>query len=452
MAAPFKILVMADFAPGREAQPPLTLGDAGVDGLMSSLAPGLKLGAPVVDLVFNKLEDFTPPALTRGRKELEQDSDQLTSVLHHPEFQTIESAWRGLEFLCRNLPDEGVVIEILNTSKDDLRQRFYDQVFMPEYNGQTAVPLGIALADFDFDHKPGSLEVLKDLAKMGEALQVPIVAQTTARFFGVSHLLHLAALSAVDQKLLGPEYTSFLSFRESDEATWMGLMVNRFLLREPYEMLSYTEPASADKPERYLWGRAVWMLGANLVRAWADHGHPVGVSGTGMGGQQSGLAVRELPISRKEKVTTPLEAVFPQPLVEMLPYFGLSPLTQIPTDLGGAQQPDTAYLHLAANLRRFNDPTGRRPGLLTVYTTIAYALMLGRAGALALGLAPELAGLGPDEAAQKLTQRLKEELGPLGQGQVEVTPAEGGLAVKLIPKVLIHSKPVELQFVAPLGS
>jgi hypothetical protein len=319
---------------------------------------------------------------------------------------------------------------------------------MPEYNGETEVPLGAALLDFDFDHKPGSLEVLKDLAKMGQSLQVPLAAQTTAAFFGVGHLLHLPALKDLDKRLAGPEYTSFLGLRQREEATWLCLCMNRFLLRPTHETPSYSEPASADKPERYLWGRAIWVLGANLVRSWGAQGHPLGISGSGDGGQ-SGLTVRELPISRTEKVSTPLEAVLPLAQVEMLPYFGLSPLTQLPVELG-AQQPDMAYLHLAANLRHFTDPSGAQPGLLTVYTTLAYSLILGRAGALGLRLVPEVSSLAPPEAAGRLRERLAEELGPLAQGELTVTPTEDGLQVKLVPELLIHSKPLEVELTIPL--
>lgn len=450
MAPPLKILVAADFSPQAPAGPPLRLGDEGVDGLMAALRPGLKLGEPVVDLVFDRLEDFTPAALRQGRPELERSGDALTSVLHHPGFMALESAWRGLAFLARALPAEGVVLEVLNAPAGQLRQRLYDHVLMPQYRGECAEPLGMALLDYDFDHKPASLEVLADLAKMGESLQAPLVAQTTAAFFGVSHLLHLAALQGLDTRLAGPEYTSYNALRQKSEATWLGLCLNRFLLRPPWDMPGYGEPASADHPERYLWGRAVWILGANLARAWARDGHPAGISGSGPMGAQSGLATRDLPVSRSEKITTPLEAVFPQAMVEMLPYFGLSPLTQMPPELSGGQQQDTAYLHLAANLRRFTDPTGRQPGLLTVYTTLAYSLMLGRVANLAMDLAGAAAGQGPEEAAGTVCDGLKASLGPLAEGEVSVEPGEGGLAVRVVPKILIHSKPVELELELPL--
>lgn len=450
MATPFKIVVLADFAPGRPAEPPLVLDSGGVDGLMASLSPGLKLGDPLIDAVFKRLEDFTPPELTKGRKELEQDPDQLTKVLHHPLFQSMESAWRGLDFLARRLPEEGVILEILNTPADDIRQRFYDHVFLPHYNGETKHPLGQVLLDFDFDHKPSSLEVLKDLAKMGESLQAPLACQTTASFFGVGHLLHLAALSGLDQRLQGPEYTSFLGFREHPEATWLSLLLNRFLLRLPHQFPSYTEPASADKPDTYLWGKAVWVLGANLARAWGKHAEPAGISGMGEDGQQTGLPTRELPLSRKEKVETPLEAVLPQPIVEMLPYFGLSPLTQLPMELG-TQQPGMVYIHVAVNLRRFTDPTARQPGLLTVYTTLAYSIILGRASALAQAALPKLSGTEPQEAADRLSDILKDELGPMAQGELEVSPVEGALHVRLVPKLLIHSKQLQIEFDLPFN-
>ena len=74
-------------------------------------------------------------------------------------------------------------------------------------------------------------------------------------------------------------------------------------------------------------------------------------------GEQTGLATRELPLSRKEKVQTPLEAIMPMPLVEMLPYFGLTPMTQFPREVQSGVGEDTVYPHLAVNLRSFTDPS-----------------------------------------------------------------------------------------------
>ena len=59
-------------------------------------------------------------------------SRQLDAIMHHPEFQEIESTWRGLKFLVdRTDFRRNVKIELLDVSKDDLRQDFEDA---PEIN------------------------------------------------------------------------------------------------------------------------------------------------------------------------------------------------------------------------------------------------------------------------------------------------------------------------------
>src|SRR5246500_2983438 len=48
-------------------------------------------------------------------------SEQLNLILHHPDFQKLEGAWRGLHYLVNNTEtDEMLKIRVLNISKQDL--------------------------------------------------------------------------------------------------------------------------------------------------------------------------------------------------------------------------------------------------------------------------------------------------------------------------------------------
>src|SRR5436190_4163310 len=48
-------------------------------------------------------------------------TEQTNLILHHPDFQRIESAWRGLHYLVNNTEtDEQLKIRFLNISKQDL--------------------------------------------------------------------------------------------------------------------------------------------------------------------------------------------------------------------------------------------------------------------------------------------------------------------------------------------
>uniref|UniRef100_UPI000B2CEF07 type VI secretion system contractile sheath domain-containing protein n=1 Tax=Nissabacter archeti TaxID=1917880 RepID=UPI000B2CEF07 len=56
-----------------------------------------------------------------------QISRQLDAVMHHNAFQQVESAWRGLKSLVdRTDFRQNVKIDVLDVSKDDLRQDFED--------------------------------------------------------------------------------------------------------------------------------------------------------------------------------------------------------------------------------------------------------------------------------------------------------------------------------------
>ncbi len=56
-----------------------------------------------------------------------QISQQLDEVMHHSEFQRVESAWRGLKFLVdRTDFRQNVKIELLDISKQDLLADFED--------------------------------------------------------------------------------------------------------------------------------------------------------------------------------------------------------------------------------------------------------------------------------------------------------------------------------------
>jgi len=48
-------------------------------------------------------------------------TEQINLIMHHPEFQQLESAWRGLHHLVNNTEtDEMLKIRVMNVSKNDL--------------------------------------------------------------------------------------------------------------------------------------------------------------------------------------------------------------------------------------------------------------------------------------------------------------------------------------------
>lgn len=52
-------------------------------------------------------------------------STQLSKVMHHEQFQKIESTWRGLYYFCQETPSHSLIkIRMLNTTKKELVKDF----------------------------------------------------------------------------------------------------------------------------------------------------------------------------------------------------------------------------------------------------------------------------------------------------------------------------------------
>ena len=87
-------------------------------------------------------------------------SNQMDEILHHPSFQSLESAWRGLQLLVdRTNFRENIKIEILNVSKEDLLDDFedspevmqsglYKHVYTAEYGQFGGEPVGAIIANY----------------------------------------------------------------------------------------------------------------------------------------------------------------------------------------------------------------------------------------------------------------------------------------------------------------
>ncbi len=87
-------------------------------------------------------------------------SRQMDEILHHPDFQSLESAWRGLQLLVdRTNFRENIKIEILNVSKQDLLDDFedspevmqaglYKHIYTAEYGQFGGQPFGAIIANY----------------------------------------------------------------------------------------------------------------------------------------------------------------------------------------------------------------------------------------------------------------------------------------------------------------
>src|ERR1700692_4801770 len=117
-------------------------------------------------------------------------TEQINLILHHEDFQGLESAWRGLHYMVNNTEtDETLKIKVLNISKKELgrtlkkfRGTAWDQspvfkkVYEEEFGQFGGEPFGLLVGDYYFDHSPMDTQLLADIAQVAAGAHAPFIA------------------------------------------------------------------------------------------------------------------------------------------------------------------------------------------------------------------------------------------------------------------------------------
>ncbi|MGL4967645.1 MAG: type VI secretion system contractile sheath domain-containing protein, partial [Inquilinus sp.] len=107
-------------------------------------------------------------------------SAQINEILHHEEFQQLESAWRGLHHLVFNTEtDETLKIRVFPISKKELSRTLrkykgiawdqsplFKKIYEEEYGQIGGEPYGCLIGDYYFDHSPPDVELLSAVSQI----------------------------------------------------------------------------------------------------------------------------------------------------------------------------------------------------------------------------------------------------------------------------------------------
>ena len=240
-------------------------------------------------------------------------SKQVDQVLHHQDFQKLESAWRSLKYLVDNTDfRENTKINILNVSKSELIDDFEDAPEIPksalyklaytaEYGQFGGHPYGLIVGNFDFNPDASDIDLLKNIASISTMSHAPLIAAAGPEFFGVEAYGELPQLNDLDAIFEMPQYAKWNAFRDSEDARYVGLTCPRFLLRLPYaedsvksKKFDYQENVSGSH-DHFLWGNAAFAMASRINNSFAKYRWSANIIGPKGGG-----VVEDLPIYNYE--------------------------------------------------------------------------------------------------------------------------------------------------------
>jgi type VI secretion system protein ImpC len=278
-----------------------------VDAKLSDFArligrPTVAHGAttPVDELVRRAVAPYWVEAEDPDRERFTAAVDRALSatmrdVLHHPDFQALEAAWRSLDLLVRRVETSTrLQIVLYDISAEELAadlsatdamedtglyRLLVEQPALDALQG----PLSALIGNFTFEMTPPHAELLGRMARIAAAARAPFIAAIGPDCVSTRiEDLHPLVADAWD------------ALRALPETSFVALTVPRFLLRTPYG--SKTEPIESFAFEEFdahvglkalLWGNSAILAAVLLAEEFQRHGNPLKLG--------SILSVDELP-------------------------------------------------------------------------------------------------------------------------------------------------------------
>ena len=202
-------------------------------------------------------------------------AEQMRNVLHHPAFQELESAWRGVQWLIQSIElDEMLQLYLLDVARGELlgdivsaKGRIADTGLhralvdrwrsVPGEHGWSALA-----ALFDFGPSDVDVGLLAALGLIASEAGGPVFAA------GNQSVVDAEGGAAAWQRL-----------RRSEAAQWIGLAAPRVLLRLPYgkasdpiESFAFEELAGSAAHRDFLWGNPALALMILIGRSFTARG------------------------------------------------------------------------------------------------------------------------------------------------------------------------------------
>ena len=254
-------------------------------------------------------------------------SKQLDVILHDPKFQKLESSWRGLKFVIdRTDFRENIKCELLNVSKEDLQADFEDApeitksgmyriAYTAEYGTFGGKPIGCIVGNYNFGPGPGDIALLQNIAAVACMSHAPFFASAGPEFFGEKDWQKLPNLKDIKSIFESPQYTKWQSFRETEDARYVGLTLPRFLLRLPYgaahvpvKSFNYEEDV-VGKHDSYLWGNAAFAMATRIADSFAKFRWCPNIIGPLAGGTVENLPLHQYQAMGEVQTKIPTEVL-----------------------------------------------------------------------------------------------------------------------------------------------
>src|SRR5262249_19627612 len=146
------------------------------------------------------------------------------------------------------------------------------------------------------------VKMMANMAQIAAAAHAPFIAGANPSVMSMDSWRELSNPRDLTKIFQSPEYASWRSLRDSDDARYIGLAMPRFLSRLPYgaktspvEECGFEEDTEGADHNKYCWSNSAYAMGVNITRSFKQYGWCANIRGTESGGVVEGLPVHTFP-------------------------------------------------------------------------------------------------------------------------------------------------------------
>ena len=235
-------------------------------------------------------------------------SDQLNAILHHPDFQALEGAWRGLhDMVYGTETGSNLKLRLLNVSKKELLKDLegavdhdmsvlFKKVYEEEYGTFGGHPYSLLIGDYYFGRHPQDIALLQRLSKVAAAAHAPFITAAAPSLFDMGEFTDLGVPRDMSKIFESAELASWRGFRESEDSRYVAMVLPRYSARLPYgaktkpvESFNFEEDVDGRDHSKYLWANSAYQLGLRITDAYAKHSWTTAIRGVEGGGKIEGM-------------------------------------------------------------------------------------------------------------------------------------------------------------------
>jgi type VI secretion system protein ImpC len=228
--------------------------------------------------------------------------------MHHPEYQALESAWRGLhDFVYGTETSTRLKIRMLNVSKSDLLKdlegavdhdmsALFKKVYEEEFGTFGGQPYSVLIGDYYFGRHPQDLALLERISKVAAAAHAPFIAAASPALFDMGSFTEIGTPRDLSKIFESAELATWKGFRDSEDSRYVTLVLPRYASRLPFgpktipiESFNFEEDVDGTDHSKYLWSNSAYQMGLRLTDAFAKYSWTTAVRGVEGGGKIEGM-------------------------------------------------------------------------------------------------------------------------------------------------------------------